>query len=284
MQRWKEPAGAYGGRERLRARRGFGSQLSVQGETAQLVLVERLVPAPGQREAAHAAPVRLLQPGLHAELQPGSGHRVLEVARGLEGRVLVLQDVEGEPVIVLLLVEHPGLERFAVGHRKAGEEVCAQRLGQKLQAPPWSSGQWARERLQRRDVKRVVAGGIELHVGQCDEEKRRGPADPPVVGRRDVAVAGRRTVARRHVVSERPPHADQRLAEVRSCDRVGALGPEEAGEGLPAVRTIGLHNQVSEERAGLVRLETVDGFPVHFDTEAPQQTHDKPCHGEDAPT
>ena len=65
----------------------------------------------------------------------------VEVARGLEGRALVLQDVEGEPVIVLLLVEHPGLERFAIGHRKAGEEVCAQPLGQKLQAPPRSSGE-----------------------------------------------------------------------------------------------------------------------------------------------
>ena len=129
-------------------------------------------------------------------------------------------------MIVLLLVEHPGLERFAVGHRKAGEKVCAQRLGQKLQAPPWSSGQRARKRLQLRDVKRVVAGGIELHVGQCDEEKRRGPADPPVVGRRDVAVPAthRRSVTRNLQAPAARGPAPGGGSRVRSCRGARARG------------------------------------------------------------
>ncbi len=63
---------------------------------------------------------------------------------------------------------------------------------------------------------------------------------------------------------------------------VGPVGPEQARQGFAAVRAVRLHDQVGQESARLVRLETVDRFAVQFDAKAAQQTHDKLCHG-DAP-
>ncbi len=94
--------------------------------------MQRFVPAPGQGQRAHAAPVRLFEPGLHLELQPRGRHRLLVVADRLEARVLVVQDFEGQPVIVLLLAQHPALKSLAVRHRETGQEIGAERLGQKL--------------------------------------------------------------------------------------------------------------------------------------------------------
>ena len=104
-----------------------------QRAAAGLVLVQRFVPAPSEGQAAHAAAVRLFQPGLQPELQARGCDRLLVVSGGLEGCVLRIQDLERQPVVVLLPVQHPRLESLAVGDREAGQEVGAERLGQELQ-------------------------------------------------------------------------------------------------------------------------------------------------------
>jgi len=155
--------------QRSRAGSRLDVQLGPEDVAACLVLVQRFVAAPCQGQGAHAAAVRVFQPGLELELEASRGRCLLILAAGLEGRVLVVQDVKSEAVVELLLAQHPGLEGLAARHGKAGQEIGAQRDRQKLPAP----GRQAGERLQLGHVGRVIAGRIELHIGGGDKEERR---------------------------------------------------------------------------------------------------------------
>ena len=70
----------YIGIEGLRAGGRFDAEFALQGAAAHLVLVQRFVAASGQGQCPHAAPVRLLEPGLALQLQPRGRGCLLIVA------------------------------------------------------------------------------------------------------------------------------------------------------------------------------------------------------------
>ena len=209
--RGDQPPIPYVGVQATRALRRFDPQLDFQAAATRLVLVQRFVAAPGEGQVAHAAPVRLFEPGLDAQLQAGRGDGLLVVAEPLEVRGLFVEDVERQPVVVLLPVQHPGLKRLAVGHRQTGQEIGAERFGQEQAVP---SGR-ADEGFELGHVEGVVAGRVELYVGGGHEQEMR-----------------------RLVVTQHLPQAKERLAEVFAGNDVRAVGPEQAGHGFPAVRAV----------------------------------------------
>ena len=91
--------------------------------------MQRFVAAPGKGQVVHAAPVRLFEPGLDAQLQARRGYRLVVVAGLLEVRGLFVEDVERQAMVVLLPVQYPGLKRLAIGHRETGQEIGAKRFG-----------------------------------------------------------------------------------------------------------------------------------------------------------
>ena len=63
-RRRSSPPGCH--RRGLWSRQPRGAQLGLEGAAARLILVQRLVPTPGQGQRPHAALMRLFQPGLEA--------------------------------------------------------------------------------------------------------------------------------------------------------------------------------------------------------------------------
>ena len=67
------------------------------------------------------------------------------------------------------------------------------------------------------------------------------------------------------------PEIVQRLTQVLARAALGSLGPEEARQGLAAVRLACLDNQVGQHCSHLIRLESTDGVPVQRHLKRAQQ-------------
>ncbi len=83
----------------------------------------------------------------------------------------------------LALKQRPFFEWSAIGERKAGQKITTIQLGRLCQ--PGHTGSATRRRIvpmraalgqqagEQRDVKRVIAGGGELHAVAAGQQKRR---------------------------------------------------------------------------------------------------------------
>lgn len=107
-----------------------------------------------------------------------------------------------------------------------------------------------------RDVQPVVAGGVELEGvagGQQEGGLCRAVAD-------DLA----------EVV--------EGVAQVAEGIPVGPLGPQQPGQCLAAVRPVGFHGQVGQQRPDFHGFKVGDRFPIQCDPERPQQGKRKVGH------
>jgi len=72
-------------------------------------------------------------------------------------------------------------------------------------------------------------------------------------------------------VADGLPQPVERLGQIVPGLGLGLVGPEQAGEGLAAVRGVGVHGQVGEQGARRVGPKAGDRLPVQRDLERAQK-------------
>jgi hypothetical protein len=131
---WREVAGANALVQRARFDLGFDAQLVGQHLLAALVLGQRGVAIPRQRQPAHQLAVGWLVPGFQLQLAARRAHKPRIVAHLL---VVIGQRCQGvQRLLVQCFAPHQGplLECGCVDQIKAGEKFAAVELDRLLQA------------------------------------------------------------------------------------------------------------------------------------------------------
>jgi len=222
---------------------------------------------PGESQQAHQLALPFLPPGVQLHLPPGIGQGSRELAAALVGGGQALQGVEDLAVQLLATSRDPLLKRGAIIDGQAlqkGAAIERDRLAQALQAGvaliPWLVRVFEGGLQQGREVSHVhlvVRGRVELNGVR---RHHKGGDRRRIAGRGQAA--GPTRPARAPVLSQGTAQVIERLAEVGPGRRFGALRPQEGGQRLSPVWAAGLHRQIGQQGACLVRLETGHRSPV----------------------
>jgi hypothetical protein len=106
------------------------------------------------------------------------------------------------------------------------------------------------ERRECRDVQPMITIGVELERLAADQQKRRGDLS---------------------VIADHLAHTGEGFPEVLAGLLLRLFGPEQPGQGIPAVGTIRLNGQIGQQCPHLVGGKVSDRLTIQGDLQRPQQ-------------